>query len=194
VENPKSTPAGDASRPIVGAIGHPVRVKVLVALGERSGSANEIAERTDVPVRAVRHHLSELRKAGLIESVEAKTRRGVVEHSYRLIVPALIGPEEFDGLSGTEKLHTTVQVLKLSYLDVSVALAAGTMDARPERCVIYARVLVDSQGWRELAEVHDKALEEVERVRAESAERLRSGDEKPIRGVSTLLWFELPGL
>lgn len=186
-------PTEGGKRGLVKAMSHPSRAKLLYVITDRPGqSAQELAERIQQPVRTVRHHLSELRKAGLIETVERKTRRGVVELFYRTAVPPVIDNDEFADLSSVEKLRTSTEALKHSYSNASLALAAGTMDARVDRGLVNVQAEVDAQGWREIVAAHRRAYEEVERVKAESAERLRSSDEEPIRVASTLMWFELP--
>jgi hypothetical protein len=55
-------------------------------------------------------------------------------------------------------------------------------------------VAVDSQGWKELSEIHRHAVEEVERVRDECADRLDQGAEEPLRAISWLMLLELPDL
>lgn len=182
-----------ADHRLVAAMGHSVRFRLLAALSDTpSASAAELAERLELPPRAVRHHLSELHRAGLIEVAEEKARRGVAERFYRSAVPPRLDEEETQALSPLEQRRIDVQILKLSYADAATALSTGTLGSRPDHCLTCVRAQVDSQGWRELAEVHLRAYEEVERVKAESAERLESGDEEAIPASSTLMWFELP--
>lgn len=179
---------------IVLALGHPLRAKLLFTLNDTPDhSAQEIAELVGAPVRTVRHHLSEMRKAGLIESVEQQSRRGVVEHFYRLAVaPPAVPEAEFAKLTASEKLRIVTQALKHGYEVAVEAMAAGTVYARADYGIATVLAELDSQGWRELVEAHRNARDEVERVKRHSAERLRGGDEEPIRAASTLMWFELP--
>lgn len=179
-------------RRLVAAMSHSVRSRVLAALAHAPpASAADLAKKLDLPPRAVRHHLSELHRAGLIEVAEEKARRGVAERFYRRIAIPVID-EEFESLSQLERRRINLQTLKLSYADASMALSSGTMTARPDACLILVWSDVDEQGWRDLVEIHRRAYEEVERVKAESAERLRSGEDEPIRASSTLMCFELP--
>jgi DNA-binding transcriptional ArsR family regulator len=182
------------SSPIVSALGHPLRAKLLFTLNDTPDrSAQEMAELVGAPVRTVRHHLSEMRKAGLIESVEQQTRRGVVEHFYRLAVaPPAVAEAEFTKLTGSEKLRIVTQALKHSYEVAAEAMGAGTLYARADYGIVTVLAELDSQGWRELVEAQRNARDEVERVKRHSAERLRGGEEEPIRAASALMWFELP--
>jgi len=49
---------------------------------------------------------------------------------------------------------------------------------------------VDEQGWRETAEILDRALQELQKVAAESRERLGEADGIPV--VTGLAAFEAP--
>lgn len=193
MDDSESRSAASMKRALVKAMSHPSRARLLNEITDRPGhSAQELAGRLGQPVRTIRHQLSELRKAGLIEPVEKKTRRGVLELFYRTIVPPLIEEDQFAELSPAEKLRTTTEILKHSYEAASLALASGTFDARVDRGLVNVQAEVDSQGWQEIVDAHARAFEAVERVKAESAVRLRSSEEEPIRVASTLMWFELP--
>jgi DNA-binding transcriptional ArsR family regulator len=178
---------------LVKALGHPLRAKLLFTLNDHPGkSAQEIAEKMGEPVRKVRHHLSELRKAGLIEAAEQKSRRGVAEQFYRVATAPMVEDAEFAKLSSTEKLRIITQALKRCYEVATQALIAGTFYARTDTGLVTVQAALDSQGWREFVEAHRRAFAEVERVKAESSERLRGGNEEPIGAASTLMWFEMP--
>ncbi|HEU4707535.1 MAG TPA: winged helix-turn-helix domain-containing protein [Solirubrobacterales bacterium] len=189
----EAKPISPITRSLIRAMSHPVKGKIIACLGEGLDlTARQIADRSETPLRSVRHHLSQLEKAGVVERSAQERRRGVQENYYRLAVTPVFDAGEYEGLSPSERLRVSTGVLKMCFSDVSVALSGGTFDRRFDRCLAYVRVNVDERGWRELAAMHLKTYEEVERVKAECAERLRSSGEQPIRGVSGVLWFELP--
>src|SRR5215212_9980106 len=51
----------------VKAMSHPLRVRILARLGERTASPNELAEWLDAPLGTVAYHVRTLRRLGLIE-------------------------------------------------------------------------------------------------------------------------------
>ncbi|HEU5062238.1 MAG TPA: helix-turn-helix domain-containing protein [Solirubrobacterales bacterium] len=66
---------------------HPLRISILEALGIDGGrtlSSNELALELQVRLGNASYHVKELFKAGLLELVETKQRRGASEHFYRL--------------------------------------------------------------------------------------------------------------
>jgi DNA-binding transcriptional ArsR family regulator len=185
--------AAAIERSLVEVMCHPLRARFLAVTGSSPGrSAREIAEMTDTPVRTVRHHLGVLHKAGLIETVEKKPRRGVVEFFYRQAVPALVDDDELAELSAAEKQRIFIVILKTMFASASAAVKSGTLEARSDHGLINWQAEVDLEGWKELVAIHRKAFDEIERVKDESAERLRGGQQQAIFATSALMWFESP--
>src|ERR1044071_190413 len=58
---------------LLGAIQHPLRLPILLALVQREAGATELARRFDVSFDTVNHALAELRKAGFIELVRVES-------------------------------------------------------------------------------------------------------------------------
>lgn len=75
----------------------PLRRLILEELAEPD-SATGLASRLGMPRQKVNYHLRELEKAGLVELLEERQRRGCVERVFRptatafVIDPALLGP------------------------------------------------------------------------------------------------------
>lgn len=189
----KPSPDSTAEMAMAKAMAHPIRARILFLLAdEPDASAEQIAERIVKPVRSVRHQLSELTKAGLVEPVEERKRRGVIERFFRVTAPPVVKDSQFATLSPVERLHVCTQCLRHSYAVASGALASGTLYARDDMGIVNQQAALDLQGWEEFAEANRTAQKEVERVKAESAERLEAGTQQPIWVASTLMWFELP--
>lgn len=67
----------------------PIRRRLLDLLGEPS-SATQLAAALEVPRQRVNYHLRELEKAGLIELVEERQRRGFTERILRASATSLV--------------------------------------------------------------------------------------------------------
>ena len=81
------------------ALVHPVRRKVLDALKD-AGSATTVAETLKLPRQVVNYHVRALEKAGLVEEIERRQRRGLEERIVRATASYfLVSP---DALSGKE--------------------------------------------------------------------------------------------
>jgi DNA-binding transcriptional ArsR family regulator len=185
----------DLSRPLVETIVHPVGYAILRALTERAASAKELAKALSQPRSTVGDQLRKLQAHGLIEAVGQEARRGTVERFYRLAPAARwLDDAETGRLGANEKERVVRRVVREAIADVSGALATDVLDRRDDWCVGSSRVAVDARGWEELAGIHQRAVEEVERVRMESAERLANGDGRPLRALSWVMLLELDDL
>ncbi|MFE7562979.1 ArsR/SmtB family transcription factor [Kitasatospora sp. NPDC057500] len=65
------------------ALSHPLRQRLLLALGGRSATVGELAAAVDGRKSTVAHHLKVLQEAGAVRIVETRKVRGGSEHVYR---------------------------------------------------------------------------------------------------------------
>ncbi|GAA1404620.1 hypothetical protein GCM10009639_50680 [Kitasatospora putterlickiae] len=65
------------------ALSHPLRQRLLLALGGRSATVGELAAAVDGRKSTVAHHLKVLQEAGVVRIVETRKVRGGGEHVYR---------------------------------------------------------------------------------------------------------------
>lgn len=72
-------PIGEAAK----AIAHPLRARILEALGGKLRSPNELAVEFHEPLGNVSYHMVVLRDLGMVELVDTAPRRGALEHFYR---------------------------------------------------------------------------------------------------------------
>jgi DNA-binding transcriptional ArsR family regulator len=75
------------------ALGHPLRAKILARLEEARASAKQLSDELEETPGRIGHHLRTLARAGLVEVVEERPVRAVVERFYaptydRLAFPA----------------------------------------------------------------------------------------------------------
>lgn len=79
------------------ALVHPVRRRVLDALTEPA-SATAVAAALDLPRQVVSYHVRALEKAGLVEEVERRKRRGLEERIVRATAAYyLVAPDALSG-------------------------------------------------------------------------------------------------
>jgi DNA-binding transcriptional ArsR family regulator len=67
----------------VKALSHPLRVRILALLQERTASPRELAEWLDATLGTVSYHVRTLHDFGLIELVRTTQVRGAIAHHYR---------------------------------------------------------------------------------------------------------------
>jgi DNA-binding MarR family transcriptional regulator len=183
----------DADKALVDTVGHRVGYAIFRVLTERPASARELAELLSQPRSTVGDQLRKLIASGLVESAGEEARRGTTERFYRVAENSRWLDDEVTAkLDPRQKRRTALRVVREAAADTSLALQGDRLDHRDDWCVGSSRVVVDSQGWKELAEIHRQALEEVERVRDESAERLDDGADESLRAISWVMLLELP--
>ena len=65
-------------------LGHPIRLRTLVALGNDTLSPSELEQRLEVGLGTLAYHVGVLRDDGLLMLVETRASRGALESFYRL--------------------------------------------------------------------------------------------------------------
>lgn len=178
---------------LVDTVGHRVGYAIYRALTERPASARELAIRLSQPRSTVGDQLRKLIASGLVESAGEEARRGTTERFYRVAPSSRWLDDDATGkLDPRQKRQTALRVVREAAADTSLALQGDRLDHRDDWCLASSRIVLDPQGWRELGEIHRNAVEEVERVREESAGRLAGGGEEQLRAISWVMLLELP--
>ena len=77
------------------ALGHPLRHRLLFALGQQPATISQLAKALDQRKGNIAHHLGVLHEAGLVRIVETRQVRGGTEHYYQRAARKLsfTGPE-----------------------------------------------------------------------------------------------------
>jgi DNA-binding transcriptional ArsR family regulator len=171
-----------------------IRHKILSFLGEkRRATAKEMQAATGKPRSTVNEHLRRLHEVGLIKCVEKNAKRGAFERVYAPAPGYLFaGDDEVNAMGPKAEKQIAFRQLRSLLGDASSALSRVGLLQRRGNVFSSARARVDLEGWQELAAIHTRALEEMERVRRESDERLRETGGKAIRASSGIFLFEIP--
>lgn len=185
-------------------LANPVRSRILLAAaganffvaigtangGEAGVSVRQIAERVQESRRRVRYHLEVLCRQGLVEIVEERRRRGVVEHYYRAVGIPMFSKEEMEGMPVRRQQKIILATLREIFADATAALESGTFVRRPEWTTARLHADVDEQGWAELGVIYEKTTRDALEIIAAAQERLQGTDEQPIRVGAASLLFE----
>jgi DNA-binding transcriptional ArsR family regulator len=174
-------------------VAHPTRARAFTILTERTASPVEIAQEIGKDVGHVGYHVRKLQQLDLIELVDERPVRGAVEHFYRAIVRPYVSEEEFAQQTLEEREVFTRHTLQFHVADIARAMDAHTFDARPNRALLRTPMVVDEDGFQELADLHDEMYERTLKIQAQSAERLTGESEaESINTVSATMFFEIP--
>ncbi|HXS46619.1 MAG TPA: helix-turn-helix domain-containing protein [Solirubrobacterales bacterium] len=176
------------------AFTHPLRGHVWVTLFERgTASPKEIADELELDVSEVSYHFRGLKKRKLIKLVRTESRRGFAEHFYEPISPALFF-DDSDWMQIPAGIRSTLsgEMLRQIIEELVGALEAGSFDAR-SRHLSQTWVLADEEGWSELMQVAEEALEQVLTIQKRCAERCRKASEPGIPVSFLVASFETAG-
>jgi DNA-binding transcriptional ArsR family regulator len=177
---------------IAKALSHPMRARILRILNERVASPNEIAETIDERLPNVSYHVRALLDLGCIELVDTAQRRGAIEHYYRAVVRPFFSDSDWKRIPRSGRQAISDTLLQVMWEDVSDAIEAGTFDSRPNRYLTHTPIVVDEEGWSELADIMARALRDVEKVETQSARRLKRSKEAGVPTKVVLMQFESP--
>jgi len=192
-------PYSDINDPrLIKALAHPLRVRILSILETRDmASPNEMAEELGVSLGVMSYHVRRLHALGFLELVKRTPRRGAIEHHYRAKARPRVTDE---GWAETPSIVKRAMVgASLQQITGYINTAAGQGgfdrgDAHLSRTVL----MLDDEGWRQLAGEMAQWMARVEQLEEESLQRIaESGadsDTVAKRSAAILMLFEAEGV
>jgi DNA-binding transcriptional ArsR family regulator len=175
---------------LVKALSHPMRVRILEALQGRVASPTELSKKFLEPLGVVSYHANALLEVDCLEQVRTQPKRGTIEHFYRAKPRSFIGHQDWRRAPISVRGGVTDEAIRTFVGKVGDAIDADTIDSREDTTLNWMPMTVDDQGWRETAEILDRALRELQAVAAESRTRLGEKDGIPV--VTAMAAFEAP--
>jgi hypothetical protein len=175
---------------LVRALAHPMRVRILEALQGRAASPAELAREFCESLGVVSYHANTLLDVDCIEQVRARPKRGTLEHFYTARPRSFIGHQDWRRAPLPVRAGVTAEALRTFAARIGAAIDADTIDRREDTTLNWMPITVDEEGWRQTAEILDRALRELMAVAAASRERLGDADGIPV--VTGLAAFEVP--
>ena len=163
----------------VKALAHPLRIRILAMLADRSASPVQLAGKLDATLGTVAYHVRTLHSLGLVELVDTRQRRGATEHYYRAHGHPRFSDAAWAGLAAVDKQRMLSAMLQQVGQFVSASAAAGGFD-RTDSHITRSSMRLDERGWAELAEATKRWLAEADGI--EDAARRRLGDDTAADG------------
>ncbi len=157
---------------------HPVRSEILNILSEGPNSPSRMHRRMEVgSLQVVCHHVKILREVGLIELVRIKQRGNRKEHIYRATKRQYFTLEEWLAVEPRFRDPVIGTILRQISEDTGRAAAEGRFSEIPDSHLSRSPIELDAQGWEEVVEALEAALESVLEAHARSKERTRVSGE-----------------
>ena len=175
----------------VKALSHPLRVRILALLQERTASPRELAEWLDATLGTVSYHVRALHDFGLIELVRTTQVRGAIAHHYKARVRPRVSDEAWASAAPIVKQAAVGAALQTVDDYARASAAAGGFD-RGEAHLSRTNLRLDAKGWEASAKAFEKLLGELNRIEEAAQKRLEK--DPHAEGVSdaavVLLLFE----
>jgi hypothetical protein len=179
-------------RRLARAIGHPIRVEILVEVDRAPMSPNEFAQRSGHPLATVAYHFRELQKCGCLEVIDEVPRRGATEHFYEVTKRALFSAESFATLPASARGGFSATTLACFMRRAQEALEAQTFDSRESRHLTWRPLILDEQGFTRVMGMLDELYAALGVEQLAAAERLAKSGERAVYTTVGLAGFESP--
>lgn len=193
-------PYSDINDPrLIKALAHPLRVRILSLLETRDmASPNEMSEELGVSLGVMSYHVRRLHALGFLELVKRTPRRGAIEHHYRAKARPRVSDDVWAETPGIVKRAMVGATLQQITGYVNAAAAGGGFD-RSEAHLSRTLLMLDDEGWAELAREMVRWVEFVERIEAESQERISKlpggeAESTAKRTAAVMMLFETAGV
>jgi DNA-binding transcriptional ArsR family regulator len=180
---------------LAAALAHPTRVSVMSVLVSGPASPRQLAAEIGEPLNNVTYHVKQLRELGCIELDRTERRGGgrVLEHFYRSTQRAYFDEDAWEVLNEGERLDVLWSVIRMISKDIAVAMASGTFFEGYDAHLSRSPMTVDEEGWDEVADVLNRATQELFGIEERVAERCADGAEPSIHTKVEMLQFRSPG-
>jgi DNA-binding transcriptional ArsR family regulator len=155
----------------VKALSHPLRVRILALLQERTASPRELAEWLDATLGTVSYHVRTLHDFGLIELVRTTQVRGAIAHHYRAKVRPRVSDEAWASAAPIVKQAAVGAALQTVDDYARASAAAGGFD-RGEAHLTRTNLRLDAKGWQAAAKACERLLAELAKVEDAASKRL----------------------
>ena len=158
----------------VKAMSHPLRVRILALLDERTASPVELAGWLDATLGTVAYHVRTLERMNLVELVRETRVRGAVEHHYRSKERPRVSDEAWAAAPPIAKQAAVSSSLETIDAYAHAASAAGGFDDGNSHLTRTA-ISLDARGWDDLSRACRRLLAQVDRIEEAAQERM-AGD------------------
>jgi DNA-binding transcriptional ArsR family regulator len=176
---------------LVKALAHPLRIRILGILEQRSATPKELAALLDVQLENLSYHVRTLRDFGFIKLERRRMVKGAVEHRYGMVARPRITAAAWEQLPAI--VREALDSASLDQIwDVVTRAASQDKMSRPESHMARRVARLDEQGLAEMSEVVTDAVDKLVAIEKQSAQRLRKHKSPEIPTVLIAMLFDAP--
>ena len=181
-------------------LAHPLRVRILEIVNEQPMSPVQFVNAGFAPeyenkqqaLSFCSYHFRALEKAGCIEIVETRQKRGATEHIYGGRSRVFFSDAEFEQLPSQQRQGLSRTSWQGLVARTDGAIRTGTFDARADRHLTWRAMELDERGWKEMTGRLAQCFEDLEQIRKDAADRLAGSGDEVIPTTMALLGYESP--
>lgn len=171
------------------AVGHRIRVHILIVLNEGTYTTGQIAEIIGEPVNNVSNHVREMADGGSIELAKTEQIGNITRYYYRAVEMPYYSQEEAEALTPEQRQVTAGLVVQSASAEVMAALWAEKL-ADPRTCLAWDWYDVDQEGREDLEDEQKRFLERVREIEVEATNRRAESNEDSQSMLVTLFGYE----
>jgi DNA-binding transcriptional ArsR family regulator len=172
------------------AVGHRIRVHILIVLNEGTFTPAQIARIIDEPLNNVSNHIRELVDAGSIELTKTEPVRNATLHYYRAIKMPYYSDEEYAAMTPQQRQVTIGLVIQSAIAELMAAFWRGKMPDDPRLWLAWRWFNVDSQGREDIADEHESSWKRMQDIEVEATNRRVQSGEDAVSIIVTQLGYE----
>jgi DNA-binding transcriptional ArsR family regulator len=171
------------------ALGHRIRVHILIVLNDGSHTAAQLAEIIEEPLNNVSNHLRKMLDDGSIEIAKEERKGNVVQYWYKAVEIPFYSREAAEVMTHLQRQMTAGAIVQSGSAEVLAALYGGKL-ADPRAILFWHWYSVDQQGREDLESESGRYLERVREIEVESTNRRVESEDGSVSMLVNLAVFE----
>lgn len=171
------------------ALGHKIRVHILIVLNDGVYTAAQLAEIIGEPLNNVSNHLRKMLEDGSVEVAKEERKGNVFQYWYKAVEVPYYSQETAERMTQLQRQMIAGAIVQSGSAEVLAALYAGKL-ADPRTVLFWHWYHVDIQGREDLEAENVRYLERVREIEAESDSRRAESGEDSTSMLVSLSVFE----
>jgi DNA-binding transcriptional ArsR family regulator len=173
------------------ALGHKIRVHVLIVLNEGVYTAGEISQIIGVPLNTLHNHLRRMLDDGSIEIAREEKKGNMMQYWYKAVETQTYTVEEFEELPLLYRQNIVGAIVQSGTAEVMAGLYAGKL-ADPRACVYWDWYNLDARGRGEADALTERYIEDLRELEVEATNRAAASGEETSSMLLDISFFERP--
>jgi hypothetical protein len=171
------------------AVGHRIRVNILIVLNEGIFTAAQLAQITAEPLNNVSNHLLKMLNDGSIEIAKEERRGNVVVYWYKAVEIPCYSQEAAEAMTPAQQQVTVGAIVQSGTAELFAALYAGKL-RDPKSVLFWDWFNLDQQGREDLEAENVRYLDRAREIEAEATNRRAESGEESVSMLLNLSVFE----